>query len=1224
MNNIPAPSPWPLPPSPPTRAPLLALWGVLLTLAFNACGGCGEPPIVNPAPPSNSFQPLGLGQLFGVGDLYTLRFDPQGRPITGHSGLRRWSPESGLWEPLGTDVEALNFTVDGAGTVYTVGAVLPTDSALWQRPPSMLGGSSLTTAGMAQPPVVDAQGNLYTFSSADGAPYRLRPGTTYWEKLPLSAIAQHMVINPRGDRLYLGVDGTPAVYEFELHEGALSATLFASDTLPQSFDADGTAYAFVFNGPLNTYTLFKVTPDGTKTQLAETTASPDAPIFNGGVFRDTDGAWYGTALEPSGNFKYVIKLEPGQTQWKTLAQMSDLYNLIAVRDDGLVLEYSPRAFGLSYVNELYGTGKKSLLADAHEKGVALLPSSVSLLGGDSATVGLTILGATKTEGLSVNAPSAEGLSASPGVKLVPHGVAGVLQVQAEPDISPGTHTVTVKSADGDSATLEVVVDRPRLEAASMRRHTLAGGNTVFGVKQDGTVWRWSLNADITTPRGVTTQQPGVWGAISVAQDSLGYGAVYAVRVDGTVWSWNSYRSDFAPVLVPGLSNIIAVAAGTSSAVALDASGRVWHWISGDAVNYNIGAADWVPPTQVPELSDVVALAPGFSALRADGTVWTFPELDLTARPQRVETLAGVKAIAQGVAVRADGSLWQDGMPVVLRNDEVEAAFHTSSTPLNPTVRETTDALLALRSDGTVWDHSIISDNLHPRPAMPITQLDTPADVQGLAVYVTTRTLVTGDGRVWQGHATSSAGLMSFTRLEEVADIRNHRSTSILIGDKSFSRLEDIADIRTSTPLPEFGVFGPTQATVVARGTTVTLPLSVVRTSGFSGPLTVSALELPSGFSVAPLTLPDGATSATLSVSASADAARLGPTDVPLQVSGGGITRVTYVKLRTPIEPAMPHPTIAAGYAHGLAVKSDGTVWAWGSNVAGQLGLGTADSARHDTAVQVPGLSSIVAVAAGSAHSLALDASGQVWAWGDNSQHQAGQSTPSFLPSPTLVPGLPPIRGIAASQLVSFVLATDGKVWGLGSTSTAYNVSGVALWTEAYNELNLVVIQADGGVMPLGNQTCSLSSLKHVVRGAGVADSYYAVLDDLSVVKKNPGDCVPLAVPAMNGTVALTPDVFVRGDGSVWSWDRYNPGTASGTPAPTTFPFQVPGVSSAVDLAGARSTSSSDQGFVLLLQRDGSVWAYGRNDHGQAGGPGDTTSVAYTPQQVPGLTGIRQP
>ncbi|MEW6276752.1 MAG: hypothetical protein AB1556_16790, partial [Bacillota bacterium] len=85
--------------------------------------------------------------------------------------------------------------------------------------------------------------------------------------------------------------------------------------------------------------------------------------------------------------------------------------------------------------------------------------------------------------------------------------------------------------------------------------------------------------------------------------------------------------------------------------------------------------------------------------------------------------------------------------------------------------------------------------------------------------------------------------------------------------------------------------------------------------------------------------------------------------------------------------------LAAGNSHSLAVKSDGTVWTWGNNSRGQLGIGSWDYEDiHSVPVQVKNLTGIIAVAAGESHSLALKKDGTVWAWGNNSLGQLGDGT----------------------------------------------------------------------------------------------------------------------------------------------------------------------------------------------------------------------------------------
>ncbi|HEV2764537.1 MAG TPA: S8 family serine peptidase, partial [Pyrinomonadaceae bacterium] len=98
--------------------------------------------------------------------------------------------------------------------------------------------------------------------------------------------------------------------------------------------------------------------------------------------------------------------------------------------------------------------------------------------------------------------------------------------------------------------------------------------------------------------------------------------------------------------------------------------------------------------------------------------------------------------------------------------------------------------------------------------------------------------------------------------------------------------------------------------------------------------------------------------------------------------------------------------VAAGSAHGLALRSDGTVWSWGWNGVGELGLGDRDETAHVAPVRVRGLSNVLAVAAGNGTSMALKSDGTVWVWGGNFNGLVGQGpTVFFVGTPTQMPGL---------------------------------------------------------------------------------------------------------------------------------------------------------------------------------------------------------------------------
>jgi alpha-tubulin suppressor-like RCC1 family protein len=106
-----------------------------------------------------------------------------------------------------------------------------------------------------------------------------------------------------------------------------------------------------------------------------------------------------------------------------------------------------------------------------------------------------------------------------------------------------------------------------------------------------------------------------------------------------------------------------------------------------------------------------------------------------------------------------------------------------------------------------------------------------------------------------------------------------------------------------------------------------------------------------------------------------------------------------IPYEAPFRPLSGVKAIAAGGFHSLALKTDGTIWAWGCNYFwGQLGDGTCE--WRPNPVRVAGLSNVVAIAAGKYHSVALCADGSVWTWGANQHGQLGLSPPDFEPHPT--------------------------------------------------------------------------------------------------------------------------------------------------------------------------------------------------------------------------------
>jgi alpha-tubulin suppressor-like RCC1 family protein len=121
--------------------------------------------------------------------------------------------------------------------------------------------------------------------------------------------------------------------------------------------------------------------------------------------------------------------------------------------------------------------------------------------------------------------------------------------------------------------------------------------------------------------------------------------------------------------------------------------------------------------------------------------------------------------------------------------------------------------------------------------------------------------------------------------------------------------------------------------------------------------------------------------------------------------------------------------IASGAHHSLAIRRDGSLWAWGWNSLGELGDGT--ETNRLVPVRVSGISDVRAIAAGSYHSLAVKKDGTVWAWGWNAWGQLGDGGNVSRSVPGQVAGLSNATSVAAGLVHSLALLRNGSVaaWG---------------------------------------------------------------------------------------------------------------------------------------------------------------------------------------------------
>ena len=274
--------------------------------------------------------------------------------------------------------------------------------------------------------------------------------------------------------------------------------------------------------------------------------------------------------------------------------------------------------------------------------------------------------------------------------------------------------------------------------------------------------------------------------------------------------------------------------------------------------------------------------------------------------------------------------------------------------------------------------------------------------------------------------------------------------------------------------------------------------------------------------------------------------------------------------------------LAAGSGHSLALRHDGTILAWGANNYGQLGDGT--RAHHGAPVRLPGLDSIEAIAAGDYHSLALARDGAVWAWGMNGQGQTTGDSLDLSRDPAWVSEVPAGAAVAAGANFSLALTRDGEVWAWGSNSHGTlargTVGGMSRTPEPVAALpNIVAIGA-------GPQHALAVDVDGGVWAWGANGGGQLGADGL-VDRAQPTRVSGLP-PVVDVVGGMYFSAARTGDGEIWIWGSHGVRGADGTrpiwkaqPVPVQVTLSRPAVALAADAFDC-----------LALLDDGTIWGWG--------------------------------
>ena len=300
-------------------------------------------------------------------------------------------------------------------------------------------------------------------------------------------------------------------------------------------------------------------------------------------------------------------------------------------------------------------------------------------------------------------------------------------------------------------------------------------------------------------------------------------------------------------------------------------------------------------------------------------------------------------------------------------------------------------------------------------------------------------------------------------------------------------------------------------------------------------------------------------------------------------------------------------SVGGNFFDSFAVKSDGTVWAWGANFEGELG--SAKAHATSTPIRVPGVTHAVAVAAGGATVYVLLADGTVDAWGSGAEGALGNNSTTSSATPAPIPGLSNIVALSVYGSTAYALRGDGAVmaWGQNSGLIGDGTSTDVLDVEQIPGLTNVIeiiagisdtfaLHADGTVSGWGTEA-----------EGGLGNG---VNIGLSVA-------TPELIPGLTDVTQMATgnsDYYaLRGDGTILAWGYDVAGQDGvGSTSPVTTPTQVEGITNAEAIAESTLVS-----FAVLA--DGTVKAWGSNMFGEVGD--GTVTDRTTPVAVPGLTKV---
>lgn len=283
----------------------------------------------------------------------------------------------------------------------------------------------------------------------------------------------------------------------------------------------------------------------------------------------------------------------------------------------------------------------------------------------------------------------------------------------------------------------------------------------------------------------------------------------------------------------------------------------------------------------------------------------------------------------------------------------------------------------------------------------------------------------------------------------------------------------------------------------------------------------------------------------------------------------------------------------------LAIKKDGTLWAWGANSKGQLGDGT--NIDRNVPTKIGNDTDWKYVAAGRQHSVAIKTDGTLWAWGPNNNGELGDGTYIDRNVPTKIGTDNNWQSIAAGLRYTMALKNDGTLWTTGNNDNGQLGNGKPyIKTNIFNQIG-------------NSNDWLLISTRIYTSSAIKKDGTLWTWGDNQEGQLGNGDVDnDVTIPTQIGTDTNWKQIAsgdlnssaIKTNGTLWTWGLNDYGQlGDGTYVNKFIPTQI-GSDTNWELVYAGGGHSG------ALKTDGTFWAWGLNSSGQIGNGTNTDSINY--------------